>query len=216
MLFDFATIPPQDRFKLLASTILPRPIAWTVTQSRDGRLNAAPFSFFNAVAGDPPVVGIGMGSHEPGRPRDSRCNIRDTGQFVVNLVSEAMAEAMNITAIEFESEINEVEQAGLQMLPSVYVHPPRIAGSPVSLECELIQIVELGPAWGLVLGRVLAMHVKDDCVVDAGTRNIDTKGLKLIGHMHTHDGTWYARTTDLFQVKRIPRKEWTEVGTKAE
>jgi flavin reductase (DIM6/NTAB) family NADH-FMN oxidoreductase RutF len=216
MLFDFATISPQDRFKLLASTVLPRPVAWIATLDRDGRLNAAPFSFFNAFAGEPPVVGIGMGSHEPGRPRDTRCNIRDTGQFVVNLVSEKMAESMNVTAIEFEFGTNELHEAGLQTVPSAQVRPPRISGCPVAMECELMQIVELGPDWALVLGRVLAMHVQDDFVIDAGKRHIDTPSLKLISHMHIHDGTWYARASDLFQMNRIPRKEWQGAGTKAE
>ena len=216
MLFDFAKISPQDRYKLLVSTVVPRPVAWVVTLDRAGRLNAAPFSFFNAFAGDPPVVGIGIGSHDPGRPKDTRRNIRDTGQFVVNLVSEEMAEAMNITAIEFEFGINELHQAGLQTVPSVQVQPPRIGGAAVAMECELMQIVELGAESGLVLGRVLAMHVQDDFVIDADKRYIDTPRLKLIGRMH--GSGWYARTSDLFQMNRIPRKEWrgADVETKAE
>jgi flavin reductase (DIM6/NTAB) family NADH-FMN oxidoreductase RutF len=103
MLFDFAAISPKERYKLLVSTVTPRPIAWVVSQSLDGRLNAAPFSFFNAFSGEPPVVGMGISSHEPGRPKDTRRNIRETRQFVVNLVSEEAAEAMNVTAIEFEA-----------------------------------------------------------------------------------------------------------------
>src|ERR1700747_304735 len=102
MLFDFAQLSPRERYKLLVSTITPRPIAWIVSQDQSGRLNAAPFAFFNAFAGDPPVVGIGIGSHDPSRPKDTRHNIRETGQFVVNLVSEEAAEVMNITAIQFE------------------------------------------------------------------------------------------------------------------
>src|SRR6204780_2978332 len=144
MLFDFAHIAPNDRYKLLVSTVTPRPIAWVVSQNSTGRLNAAPFSFFNALAGDPPVVGIGIGSHDPGRPKDTRQNIRDTGQFVVNLVSEEARERMNITAIEFEREVSEAHEAGLATVASVHVKPPRIAESPVSMECELMQIVELG------------------------------------------------------------------------
>ena len=149
MLFDFATIDARERYKLMVSTIVPRPIAWVVTQDLQGQLNAAPFSFFNALAGDPPVVGIGIGSHDPGRPKDTRRNIRDTGQFVVNLVSEEARERMNITAIEFEREVSEAHEAGLTTVPSVHVKPPCIAESPVSMECELIQIVELGKESGL-------------------------------------------------------------------
>ena len=112
------------------------------------------------------MVGIGIGSHEPGRAKDTRRNIRNTSEFVVNLVSEDMAEAMNITAIEFEPEVNETIEAQLETISSVHVKPPRIAASPVSMECALIQIVELGPDNGLVLGKVLAMHVRDDLVID--------------------------------------------------
>jgi flavin reductase (DIM6/NTAB) family NADH-FMN oxidoreductase RutF len=208
MLFDFATISARERYKLLVSTIVPRPIAWIVSQDPNGRLNAAPFSFFNAFAGDPPVVGIGIGSHDPGRPKDTRRNIRDTKQFVVNLVSEENAEAMNITAIEFEPGVSELPQAGLTTVPSSYVKPPRIAESPVSMECELLQIVELGSDSGLVLGRVLAMHVREDCVIDAARHYIDTPKLKLIGRMH--GSGWYARTSDLFSMDRISREAWKQ------
>ena len=207
MFFDFAAISPRERYKLLVSTVTPRPIAWVVSQDSNGHLNAAPFSFFNAFSGDPPVVGFGIGSHEPGRPKDTRRNIRETREFVVNLVSEEAAAAMNVTAIEFEPGVNELAEAQLVTLPSVHVKPPRIAISPVSMECELLQIVELGPATGLVLGRVLAMHVRDAAVLDPAKHLIDTPALKLIGRMH---GTgWYARTSDLFQMDRIPRADWT-------
>jgi len=206
MLFDFATIPAREAYKLLVSTVTPRPIAWVVSQNPHGHLNAAPFSFFNVFSGDPPVVGIGIGSHEPGRPKDTRRNIRDTREFVVNLVSEEAAEVMNITAIEFEAGVDELAEAQLTTLPSVHVKPPRIAVSPVAMECTLLQIVELGPDNALVLGRVLAMHVRDNLVLDAAKHYIDTPNLKLIGRMH---GTgWYARTSDLFEMPRIPRANW--------
>jgi flavin reductase (DIM6/NTAB) family NADH-FMN oxidoreductase RutF len=214
MLFDFATMPPRERYKLLVSTIVPRPIAWIVSQDLHGQLNAAPFSFFNAFAGDPPVVGIGIGSHDPGRPKDTRSNIRETGHFVVNLVSEQAAEVMNITAIEFERDVSEPSEAGLTTIPSVHVKPPRIAESPVSMECELLQIIDLGPEQSLVLGRILAMHVRDDAVIDPAKHHIDTPKLKLIGRMH--GAGWYARTSDLFKMDRIPRENWHLRSTKLE
>lgn len=206
MLFDFSDMDSKERYKLLVSTITPRPIAWVVSQDSAGELNAAPFSFFNAFAGDPPVVGIGIGSHKPGRPKDTRLNIRQTGQFVINLVSEENAEAMNVTAIEFDYGIDELREASLTTLPSIHVKPPRIAESPVAFECELMQIVELGSASGLVLGKVLAMHIRDDVVLDASKHYIDTPKLKLIGRMH--GAGWYARTSDLFKMDRIPVEEW--------
>ena len=206
MLFDFAALDAKARYKLLVSTITPRPIAWVVSQDSSGVLNAAPFSFFNAFAADPPVVGIGIGSHAPGRAKDTRANIRETGEFVVNLVSEEVAQAMNVTSIEFEPGVNELEQAGLTTQPSIRVKPPRIAESPVSMECQLLQIVDLGPNTGLVLGRILAMHIREDAVIDATNCYINTPKLKLIGRMH---GTgWYARTSDLFEMPRIPVDAW--------
>lgn len=214
MLFDFASLSAKERYKLLVSTIVPRPIAWIVSLDRDGRANAAPFSFFNAFAGDPPVVGIGVGQHDPGRPKDTRRNIADTRQFVVNLVSEEVAGKMNITAIEFEAGVDEVSQAGLHTTSSVHVKPPRIAESPVAMECELLQIVELGPAAGLVLGRVLAMHVREDAVVDPARHYIDTDALKLIGRMH--GSGWYTRTSDLFQMNRISLPDWQKRVVQAE
>jgi flavin reductase (DIM6/NTAB) family NADH-FMN oxidoreductase RutF len=213
MLFDFADIAARERYKLLVSTITPRPIAWVVSQDSSGVVNAAPFSFFNAFAGEPPVVGIGMGSHKPGQPKDSRRNIRETGQFVVNLVSEETAEAMNVTAIGFEPGVDELIQAGLTTCPSVRVRPPRIAESPVAMECELMQIVDLGSDSGLVLGRVLAMHVRDDAVLDAANHYIDTPRLKLIGRMHGAD--WYARTSDLFNMARMTVEGWKKTVASA-
>jgi flavin reductase (DIM6/NTAB) family NADH-FMN oxidoreductase RutF len=206
MLFNFADIAPRNRYKLMVSTITPRPIAWVVSQDAKGVLNAAPFSFFNAFAGDPPIIGIGIGGRSSGAQKDTRANIAATGQFVVNLVSEATAQAMNVTSIDFEPSVNELAEAKLTTLPSLHVKPPRIAESPVSMECVLHQIVDLGPASSLVLGKILAMHVRDDAVLDAASAYIDTPKLKLIGRMH---GTgWYARTSDLFEIPRIPLADW--------
>jgi flavin reductase (DIM6/NTAB) family NADH-FMN oxidoreductase RutF len=210
MLFDFARISASDGYKLLVSTVTPRPIAWVVSQNSAGRLNAAPFSFFNALAGDPPIIGVSMGSHQPGHPKDSRNNIRETRQFVVNLVSEENAESMNVTAIEFDPSVNELLQARLETVPSLYVKTPRIAASPVAMECELMQIVDLGAYNGLVIGRVLAMHIRDEMVIDAAKCYVDTPKLKLIGRMH--GAGWYARTSDLFQMARIPVKDWDQTA----
>ena len=198
--FDFSTLSAKERYRLMLSTIVPRPIAWIVTLDRHGQLNAAPFSFFNAFATDPPVVGIGIGNYDAGRPKDTRANIQETGQFVINLVPGEMAEAMNITAIGFEPGVNELREAGLETYPSIYIKPPRIAGSPVAMECELMQIVELGVDTGLVLGHILAMHVRKDAVMDPVKQYIDTRGLNLIGRMQAG---WYARTSDLFQEERV-------------
>jgi flavin reductase (DIM6/NTAB) family NADH-FMN oxidoreductase RutF len=206
MVFDFATLNPTICYKLLVSTIVPRPIAWVVSEDAHGALNAAPYSFFNALSADPPVVGVGIGRRSSGHAKDTRTNIIEIGEFVVNLVSEATASAMNVTAIEFDSDVNELAEAGLTVCPSLRVKPPRIAESPVAMECALLQMVDLGPNSGIALGRVLAIHVRDDAVLDSANGYIDTPTLKLIGRMH---GTgWYARTSDRFEMPRIPVNVW--------
>jgi flavin reductase (DIM6/NTAB) family NADH-FMN oxidoreductase RutF len=206
MLFDFSTISLTDQYKLLVSTVVPRPIAWVVTLDQDGRLNAAPYSFFNVLSSNPPVVCIGIGGRKPGDIKDTGNNIRTTGQFVVNLVSAATAEAMNITAIDFGPEVNEIAEAGLTTLPSHHVKPPRIAESPVALECERLQIVELNSDRAIVMGRVLAIHVRDDAVLDPERCYIDTPALDLIGRLH--GAGWYTKTTERFEMKRIDEAAW--------
>jgi flavin reductase (DIM6/NTAB) family NADH-FMN oxidoreductase RutF len=206
MLFDFDALTAQERYKLLVATVVPRPIAWVVTQDLNGVLNAAPYSFFNAFANDPAVLVIGIGGRKPGDAKDTGANIRETGQFVVNLVNADSGAQMNITAIDFPPEVNELYQAGLTTLPSTKVRPPRIAESPVAFECERLMTVELNTDRSLVMGRVVAMHVRDDCVMDAERCYIDTPRLDLIGRMHGTGG--YVRTTDRMEIPRIKPEDW--------
>jgi flavin reductase (DIM6/NTAB) family NADH-FMN oxidoreductase RutF len=206
MLFDFATLSKPNQYKLLVSTVVPRPIAWVVTLDLQGRLNAAPYSFFNALSSDPPVVCIGIGGRKPGELKDTGNNIRATGEFVVNLVSAETAEQMNISAIDFGPEVNEIAEAGLTTLPSHHVKPPRIAESPVALECERLQIIELNAERAIVMGRVLAIHVRDGAVLDPERCYIDTPALDLIGRMH--GAGWYTKSTDRFEMKRIELNNW--------
>ncbi|HEV7263529.1 MAG TPA: flavin reductase family protein [Falsiroseomonas sp.] len=202
MEFDFATLPREARGKLLHSTIVPRPIAWVVTRHAEGAANAAPFSFFNVVSTEPPLLCIGMAART-GEDKDTLANIRRSGQFVVNLVPIEMAEAMNQTSTEFGPEVDELARFGLATLPSTKVDPPRVAGSPVAMECETFSLVELDQGGAVVLGRVLAMHVAEAVLLDATRHYVDTPSLGLIGRMH--GGGWYARTTDLFEMPRPPK-----------
>ena len=206
MLFDFADTTNRDVYKLLVATVGPRPIAWVTTQDVDGTVNAAPFSFFNAMSGDPPVIAFGIGGRGPGDVKDTGGNIRRTGQFVVNLCSYDLAEAMNITAIDFPKEVNELTEAGLTTATSKHIKVPRIAEAPVAFECERLVIVDVGIDRADVLGKVLAIYVRDDCVLDKDRCYIDTPKLDLIGRMH--GAGWYARTTDRFELPRIPVDEW--------
>lgn len=206
MLFDFDTLSAQDRYKLLVSTVGPRPIAWVVTQDVNGIVNAAPFSFFNAVSGDPPLVIIGIGGRKPGDAKDTGNNIRETGQFVVNMVSDANAKAMNVTAIDFPPGVDEIKEAGLTTIPSTKIKVPRIAESPVAFECERFMNIDLGVDRTLVIGRVLAVHVQDDCVLNPERCHIDNEKLDLIGRLH--GAGWYSRTRDRFDMPRIALADW--------
>ncbi len=209
MLFEMDKIGPVNGYKLLVSTVVPRPIAWVSTRDLDGSINAAPFSFFNAMSGSPPIICFGIGGRAPGDAKDTGNIIRRTGDFVVNLVDQKRAEAMNITAIEFGPEVDEFREAGLTAIDSVKVRAPRIAESPVSMECERLVIVEVGVDRAVVMGKILAMHIRDDCVMDAERCYVDTPRLDLIGRMH--GAGWYARTTDRFEMPRIPVDDWQGV-----
>ncbi|MDR3467195.1 MAG: flavin reductase family protein [Xanthobacteraceae bacterium] len=206
MQFDMAALDPDRRYKILTATVTPRPIAWISTISEQGVVNAAPYSFFNAVGQDPPTVVIGL-LHKPQNAlKDTAANILATGEFVVNLVSEANAAAMNVTCMDAPPEVDEIACAGLTALPSIAVRPPRIAESPVSFECRSIASLATGPRQTLVVGEVLHAHVADAFVLDAERCHIDTPALHLIGRMH--GSGWYARTGDLFELRRPTYAEW--------
>ena len=204
MQFDFDAMKPGERYKLLLATVLPRPIAWITTRDSNGAVNAAPFSFFNVFGSDPATVGVGIGSKGPGEPKDTRANIRANEQFVVNLVPYSLARQMRITSIAFPKGVEEPAEADLKLVPSEKVAVPRIAASPVSMECTFMQEVALS-GFSLVLGRILMIHVHDEAVIDAARQYIDAEKLDLIGRM---EGGWYTRTTQRFEMPNIPLEEW--------
>ena len=199
----------SDAYKLLVSTVVPRPIALTTTVDLAGHVNAAPFSFFNAVSSVPPVVvlGISPGDSAGDGWKDTERNIRDTGEFVVNLVDEALAERMNVCAVDFPKGIAELEKAELHPLASVEVKPPRIAEAPVSFECKRITGLSLGARSTLEVGRVIHIHIRDD-LVDPEKFYVQTDKMRLIGRMHGRG--WYARTSDLFLMDRISFADWKD------
>lgn len=205
MLFDMETMAPQDRYKVLTASIVPRPIAWITSVSAKGVRNAAPFSFFNMMGSSPPTVAIGLMPRE-GRLKDTAANILSTGEFVINLVDQANAQAMNLTCIDAPPEIDELDLAGLEVLPSRSVAPPRIASAPVSLECRMLSSVVTGPLQTIVIGQVICAHVADDHVLDAGRCHIDTARLGLIARMGGSGG--YLRSTDSFGMERPTWAAW--------
>jgi flavin reductase (DIM6/NTAB) family NADH-FMN oxidoreductase RutF len=205
MLFDFATVGPQVRYKLLGATITPRPIAWVSSLDEAGHLNAAPFSFFNAVSEDPPVIAFSILSRSFEDKKDTGRNVRIRREFVVNLVSEDTLEKMNITAIDFEAGADEFAEAGLTPASSAKIKTPRIAESLVSLECRLMEIIEIGSMRSLVLGEVLAMHIADEAVRDAERGYIDTPALRLIGRAGPNS---YVPTSRVISLSAMTVEQW--------
>jgi flavin reductase (DIM6/NTAB) family NADH-FMN oxidoreductase RutF len=197
---DPASTTVQNIYKLLIGSIVPRPIAFVSSLSADGVRNLAPFSFFTAISANPPVICFSpMVRPRDGSHKDTLNNIRTTGEFVVNIVSEDFAERMNITSGDYGPEVDEFEISDLTPIPSDMVEPARIGESRVNLECRLVQIVDVStkPLGGsLVLGEVLRFHVKDEAFEDF---RIDPDVLKAIGRM---GGQTYCRTHGRFEMPR--------------
>ncbi len=198
MEFDLTGEHARYAYRLLAGLVTPRPIAWVTTQDEEGRVNAAPFSFFNLFGTHPPILGFAPGDREPGIPKDTARNIRRTGQFVVNLVDEACAEAMNLTSAEVAPGVSEVELAGLHTLPSRTVTPPRIAEAPVALECREWSTIEIGQN-RLVIGWIDYVHTRDG-ILDPHSLLVNPETFLPVGRMEVPSG--YCRTRDRFQMKR--------------
>lgn len=200
MEIDYAALSPRERYKLMVGSLVPRPIALVSTWDLDGLPNAAPFSFFNAVSDDPPAIAIGVNSGIPGHVKDTARNIRATGEFIVNLVDEPLAEAMNICGVELPPEISEFEAAGITPVPGVKVRAPRVKESPISFECRRIVNVEIGVGRNVIIGEIVFLHIRDD-LIDAEKLHVRADRSGLIGRMHGLG--WYARTTDLLEMPRL-------------
>ncbi len=209
MFWDAETIAEPIAYKLMAATIMPRPIAWVVTQDRDGRLNAAPYSFFNAMGSDPPTIAIGIQSDANRGFKDTAANIHATGEFVVNLVPEEMVEAMNVTALDAPAGMDELAIARLETLPSVTVKPPRIKGSPVAFECRMLASVVTGPHQVVMIGRIHGFHVDDARVLNPERAHIDTPNLNLVARSF---GSTYVRSKDTFELARPSWASWAGKG----
>jgi len=200
----------REFYNILISAVGPRPIAWVSSLSASGQPNLAPFSFFNAVCANPPLLAfapamrssknLGAAAGEPaGTPKDTLRNIRETGEFVINVVTFELAGTMNLTSGEYDATINEFDLAKLASAPSKLIRPQRVAESPVSFECRLRQILDFnpGPEGGsLVIGEIVSVHISDQHVKEG---RLDRNSLDLIGRM---GGTQYTRTTQRFEMVR--------------
>jgi flavin reductase (DIM6/NTAB) family NADH-FMN oxidoreductase RutF/rhodanese-related sulfurtransferase len=202
--FDLEKLAPGNRYKLLTGVVVPRPIAWVTSLDENGVVNAAPFSYFNMMGSDPPIVAFGPSWHADGRPKDTAHNIRITGEFVINMVDESLAQQMNLTAIDFPRGISEIEMARLELIPSYRVKVPRIAAAPVQLECREHATIEIRNT-RIVLGEVLHLRIRDD-LVNAERFHVNAPAMKLIGRMH--GGGWYSKTSELFEMPRVHYQQW--------
>ncbi len=198
MEFDFTGAHADRAYAVLASLVVPRPIALVTTVDAEGRVNAAPFSFFNVLGADPPILAFAPGDREDGSPKDTARNVRTGHEFVVNLVDEAIAEAMNACAASLPFGQSEMEPAGFTAAPSSVVKPPRIAESPASLECREWGTLQIGGN-RVVIGLVLRAHVRDE-FVDAERLRIRPEGYRPIGRMAAPH--WYCRTDGRFEMVR--------------
>lgn len=185
-------------YPILASLVVPRPIALITTISPEGKVNAAPFSFFNLLGAHPPILAVAPGDRDDGTPKDTARNIRLTHEFVVNLVDEAIAEAMNKCAASLPYGEDELQHAGLHPSPSSIVRPPRIAESPVNLECQEWGTLQIGDN-RVVVGLVKRVHLRDE-LFDHEKKRVNSERLSLIGRMASPH--WYCRTHDRFEMVR--------------
>ncbi len=205
--FEVDKLQPKTIYNLLIGLVAPRPIALITSRGESGGLNAAPFSAYNYLCTDPPVVGLGVTDRPGGDfiPKDTARNIRRTGEFVVNVVTEDLMRQMNICATDFPAEISEVEMASLHTTPSKLVGVPRLAEAHAALECVEHATVEIGRS-RIILGRVVAMFVEDQFVDPAGPY-IKAEELHAIGRMNGLGN--YVRTRDAFlHMPRIPYTDW--------
>ena len=200
MILDVATAAPLEVYRLLIDVVTPRPIAWATTVDAQGRVNLAPFSFFNAFGANPPAVVFSPTLRRDGSKKDTLLNVEATGEFVLNAAVASLADKVNLTSRELLYGESEAALANLTLVAAAKVKPPRVAESPVHLECRVIQVVPIGSgpmAANLVIGEVLLMHV-DDAVVASNGR-VDPRKLQTIARL---GADWYCRTTDLFEMRR--------------
>ncbi len=205
MQYAASELSPHERYKLLISFVLPRPIAWLTTIGPTGVVNAAPFSFFNVFAEDPPLCMIAINKRPDGRIKDSWANIERTGEFVVNLTDEPLAQAMHESSGDFPPDIGEPDYLKLGLAPSTAIKPPRLAAAPWSLECKIWQVINVKDDRQLIIGEGVHFHVRDELWDPKAMRVLMDK-YQPVGRMFADR---YCRTNDrmLFPSAEGPRRD---------
>ena len=201
MRIDPALQSHATNYKLLTNLVVPRPIAWVTSQGPGEVINLAPFSFFNAIGADPVYLIVSIGRNDAGELKDTARNIETTREFVVNLVTEDLFDAMNLSAADFPPDMSELEIAGLHSAASTHIAVPRVAEAQVSMECKLHDTQVLGNNT-LIFGQVVMFHVADHLV---GER-FHIEGFAPIGRLGSP--SVYCRTTDRFDIPRISYAQW--------
>jgi len=203
MIIKMDTLDEREKYRVLTSCIVPRPIAWVTTINEAGVVNAAPFSYFTGVSIEPPLIVFAV-ERRHGEKKDTIVNIENTKEFVVNVVTADNVQQMNETSKDFAMDENELDFAGLTEKPSEIVVPPSIKESPVHMECTLDQIIEIGSSpHSLVIGEVQLIHVEDDLFQNG---RVDMNGLKAIGRM---GGKYYVKSDSLFELDRLDWRKTT-------
>jgi flavin reductase (DIM6/NTAB) family NADH-FMN oxidoreductase RutF len=204
MQYAVSDVSPHDRYKMLAGFVLPRPIAWVTTLGPGGVVNAAPFSFFNVFAEDPPLVMFAANKRPDGRLKDTWINIQRSGEFVVNLADEPLARAMHESSGDFPPDIGEPDYLGLALAPSVDVTPPRLAAAPWALECRTWQVINVKDDRQLIVGEGLRFHIRDE-LWDPKAMRVHMERYHPIGRMFADR---YCRTDDrvVFPAAEGPKK----------
>ena len=205
MQITLADLNPSQRYHLTSSLVVPRPIAWITTLNEDDSVNAAPFSYFQLMGENPPLVVLGIGRRSDGRPKDTLANIRRTREFVINLVTEENAQVMNLTATDFPTGLSEVATLKLATEPSSLVKPPRLTISPASFEAREVQVLLIGGNQ-IVMGELLVAHVRDE-FIDPKTLRVRTNDMHMVGRMQGGGGG-YTRTRDPFEIERLTYEKW--------
>ena len=203
--FDFASLTPRERYKLLIGAVVPRPIALVTTVDAQGVVNAAPFSFFNCLSADPAILALGVEYRPTGGQKDTGRNVRDTLAFTVNIDTDALIAGMNGCAVPFAPGIDELREAGLDALQGVKVPCPWIGQAPAAFECRHHTTLGIGNSREIILGEVVYAHFRADIVDER--LHVDPVGLDAIGRMGGHG---YATTRDYFDLPTMSVDTWTQ------
>src|SRR5436189_1030842 len=209
--YDPANLAPRDRYKLLISLLIPRPIALVTTVGPTGVVNAAPFSFFNIFSQHPPLCVLGLQSRPDKTLKDTSAHIRDRGAFVVNLVDEALGAQMNQCAVDFPPEVSEIDAAKLHLLPSEKIKIPRIAEAPAALECRHFTTLEVSAQRRLAIGEILHVHVRGG-LWDPEKMRVDMKHYRPLARLY---GNFYASLGEPFTHVRQTYEEWAAEQNKS-